>query len=335
LKLSFVNANASPEIVGEEKLSSYSNYFLGRDSCRWRGHVANYARVVARDVWSGIDVEYRPQLEGVETLYRVRPGGDPSEIRIQYEGADAPLSVDANGNLLLKTSLGIVKEKAPYAYQIVNGSQVEVPSRYRIITGGTCSVDCEGFDAGKELVIDPQLYITGFAGSFIDGVENICTNQQDELVICGSTGRTNLPTTPGAYLETPTEEGADFITKLNAAGDSIIFSTYFLGARFGMIRVDSTGRYFYVTQAYPTDWPLTENAFDTVCQNEELGVACISADGSDLVFCTYLGGTWIETLGDCQLDALGRLYICGTSDSPDFPVTDNAFFNPIDRKSVV
>ena len=44
LQAYFVNANPSPEITGEDKLSSYSNYFLGRDSTKWRSRVGHYQR---------------------------------------------------------------------------------------------------------------------------------------------------------------------------------------------------------------------------------------------------------------------------------------------------
>ena len=149
LRLTFLNANPHPEIIGEEKLASYSNYFLGRDSCRWKGHVGNYAKVIAKDVWPGIDVEYSAQAEGVETVYRVKPGADPAMIAIQYEGLDAPLSVDANGSLLLQTSLGIVKEQAPFAYQIVNGRQVEVRVQYRVTGSEHVRAFVRGVRCGK------------------------------------------------------------------------------------------------------------------------------------------------------------------------------------------
>ena len=57
LKLNFVDANPTPQIYGEELLTSYSNYFLGRDSCNWRGHVPHYQNIVMHDVWPGINVE--------------------------------------------------------------------------------------------------------------------------------------------------------------------------------------------------------------------------------------------------------------------------------------
>ncbi|MBL0062761.1 MAG: hypothetical protein IPP40_15085, partial [bacterium] len=98
--------------IGANKLPHYSNYFLSRDSTQWRSRVSHYETIIVPEVWPGIDVEYRADKQGVETIYHVKPGADPTQIQMEYLGLDAPLRVDAQGNLVLATSLGDVKEKA-------------------------------------------------------------------------------------------------------------------------------------------------------------------------------------------------------------------------------
>ena len=84
-------ACSRPVIEGQDKLTSYSNYFLGQDKSKWRGHVGHYSKVIAKEVWPGIDVEYEAKKQGVETFFRVKPGADIDQIQIEYEGLDAPL----------------------------------------------------------------------------------------------------------------------------------------------------------------------------------------------------------------------------------------------------
>jgi hypothetical protein len=327
LRLNFLNSNPNPEIIGEEKLSSYSNYFLGRDSCRWRSRVGNYAKVIARDVWPGIDVEYRPQSEGVETVYRVRPGADPSQIMVQYEGLDAPLSVDANGSLRLRTSLGDVIEQAPFAYQIVNGRQVEVRASYRILSGNSCTVQCRVLDAAKELVIDPLVYCSYFAGSAFDWIDDMAGDSSGRVIVCGSTVWHEFPTTPGSYQDSSTGGWHGFITKFNSLGDSLIFSTYFGGLEYmSLLHIARSGSVYYVADVVHGGWPLTPDAFDTSAQSDEIGIALLSADGVNLQFSTYLGGSGMDFPLCCEVDSMDRLYVGGQTSSSDFPRTPDALF---------
>ena len=88
-------------MLGLDKLVSYSNYFLGRDSSRWKSRVGHYQRVLSQEVWPKIDVEYVLTEAGVEMVYQLHPGANPQDIEIQIEGLSSPLSPDASGNLIL------------------------------------------------------------------------------------------------------------------------------------------------------------------------------------------------------------------------------------------
>ena len=111
----------------------YSIYFLGRYSTKWRSRVSHYQNTIVSEIWQGIDVEYRADQQGVETIYHVKPGADPTQIQMEYLGLDAPLRVDAQGNLILATSLGDVKEKAPFAFQQESRTQEVVHSSLRLL----------------------------------------------------------------------------------------------------------------------------------------------------------------------------------------------------------
>ncbi len=72
---------------GTNKLPHYSNYFLSSDSTKWRSRVGHFENVIVPEVWPGIDVEYRADKQGVETIYHVQPGADPTQIQMEYIGA--------------------------------------------------------------------------------------------------------------------------------------------------------------------------------------------------------------------------------------------------------
>lgn len=58
IKASFVGANPNPEVSGLDRLGHRSNYFLGNDKSRWRTNVSNYAAVILKEIYPGIDLKY-------------------------------------------------------------------------------------------------------------------------------------------------------------------------------------------------------------------------------------------------------------------------------------
>ncbi|HEY3296059.1 MAG TPA: T9SS type A sorting domain-containing protein [bacterium] len=338
LKLSYINANPTPILTGEDKLPSYSNYFLSKDSCKWRSRVGHYRSVTAQDVWPGIDVEYRIAPSGVETVYRLHPGADPSLIQLRYEGQDTPLAVDANGSLLLSTSLGAVTEAAPFAYQNINHTQVTIPCRYELTAEGGYRFVLGAYDVTKEVVIDPVVYCSYWGGGFADAVEVIIQDHEHHKVLYGDVngGEFGFPTTPGAYRET-SSGWCGFLSKFNADGDSLLFST-FLGGVNHSVRsaVCDAQNAVYVTGDLDSvginQYPLTPDAFDTTWSGPSEGFfARISSDGATLEFSSYLGGSGRDLSSALAADSAGLIYVSGTTSSPDFPLSADALYRDFMR----
>jgi hypothetical protein len=78
---------------------------------------------------------------------------------------------------------------------------------------------------------------------------------------------------------------------------------------------------------FPTKHPLQPNVGGPFDFPKDAFVAKISADGSTLLYSTYLGGKLTDVANGIAVDAFGDAYITGTTDSFDFPVTFNSF-NP-------
>jgi hypothetical protein len=331
LKMNFLNANPNPQLYGEDKLASYSNYFIGRDPCKWRSFVGHYLRVLVPDVWPGIDVEYQVQSEGVETFYHVKPGADVNKILIEYEGLDAPLSTDSQGNLVLKTSLGEVKEKAPFAYQNNGNKQTHVPIRFRLLGSNKYALVSESYDAGKELLIDPLIYSTYFGAGY--GIMDMSRDTVRNLEITGVTTSDQFPITPGAYQAVNYGQGDAFVSKLTPDGHQLMFSTYLGGIGTDVAKclfVIGDGSVYAGGSTRSTDWPLSENAFDSTLVGSIEGFVCrLSSDGTALEYSSYIGGAGNDVVYDVAQDVQsGEIYMCGESHSPTtgFPITTDALF---------
>src|SRR5206468_2555989 len=125
--------------------------------------------------------------------------------------------------------------------------------------------------------------------------------------------------------------GADaFITKLNAAGSALVYSTY-LGGGTGIdiatgIKVDPTGNVFVSGFTTSTiDFPVV-NPFQSVNQsnpiNEDAFLLKLDGTGRTLLYSTYLGGRGDDTGNSIAIDSNGNAYMVGETNSNDFPTAN-------------
>jgi len=108
------------------------------------------------------------------------------------------------------------------------------------------------------------VYSTYLGGSGTDAGYGIAVNSAGDAYVTGSTTSANFPTTPDAYAATNSGGADAFVTKLDAAGHGLLYSTYLGGGSddtgYG-IAANSTGA--YVTgQTYSTNFPTTAGAAD-------------------------------------------------------------------------
>ena len=92
------------------------------------------------------------------------------------------------------------------------------------------------------------------------------------------------------------------------------------------IAVDPEGHVYVTGRAGSTDFPTTAGAFDTTHNGVfDAFVAKLSRDGSELVYCTFLGGALVDEATGIAVDPRGQAYVVGSTDSSDFPTTSGAF----------
>jgi hypothetical protein len=172
------------------------------------------------------------------------------------------------------------------------------------------------------------IYSTFLGGDYVDMARGIALNSAGEIYLVGSTESTDFPTV-NAYQDhnsSPLYVYSDiFITKLNPAGDSILYSTYFGGykddAPIG-VEIDSDGGIVITGQTDATDFPLVN---PIMSGPDNLFITRFSADGSTILFSTYFGGEDSDRIGAMTLDAGGNVYIAGSTRSVEFPTTPGAY----------
>jgi len=88
--------------------------------------------------------------------------------------------------------------------------------------------------------------------------------------------------------------------------------------------VDSQGNAYVVGYTSDTEFPLVNAAQAELGGNYDAFVAKLSADGSRLLYATFLGGRDLELGTGLALDPAGNAYVSGLTTSTNFPVTDRA-----------
>ena len=359
LRMKLTGANANARVKGEEQLQGRVNYLVGNNRDRWRTGIPTFRQVHYDNVWQGVDMVWYGTQSELEYDFVVNPGSDVSQVRLSFEGA-GEMRIDESGNLVMSSSGEEVVHRAPVLYQQVQQERVVVPGRY--VLKGTDEIGFEvgDYDRSKPLVIDPVLiYSSYLGGSSIDEGFAVAADGSGQAYIAGETSSDEVTFPLKNAIQGTQITTLAFITKLNAAGTDILYST-FLGDANGFCTLDVCGtevRGIAVTSDgkasitgatvndnNDSDFPVTDNAFQKngfcigVCGLEpsrrvDAFVTVLSADGTELIYSTFFGGTASVTgsagrafdAGNAiAIDNANNIYITGQTASNNL-ATKHAF----------
>jgi hypothetical protein len=175
------------------------------------------------------------------------------------------------------------------------------------------------------------VYSTYLGGSGGEAGNAIALDSSGDAFVTGSTQSPDFPVTPGAFSTTIPGFRSAFVTKLNAAGTALVYSTFLGGSGYDQalaIAVDTAGSAYVGGGAASQDFPVTAGAFQQTKlagANATGFIAKLNPAGSDLSYATYLGGSTGEQVRTIAVDAAGTAYAGGHTNSSDFPVTPGAF----------
>ena len=170
-------------------------------------------------------------------------------------------------------------------------------------------------------------FLGGSAGH--DFARRVALDASGNAYLAGGTASSNFPTTAGAFQTSYGGGKSDaFVTKLNAAGTSLLYSTFIGGTRLEQglaVALDSSSNVYVAGRTESANFPTTAGAFQTSYGGvADVFVTKLNATGSASLYSTYLGGTREEPLG-MAADTFGNAYVTGHTWSPNFPVTFGAF----------
>ncbi len=308
--------------VAADRRGSITNYFLGPDRSRWLRGVPNYGRVVYRGVYAGVDLAFHAEQGHVEYDFIVAPGADPAAIELQFDGQTG-VRLDGNGDLLLDTPAGQLRQPRPRAYHgDAAGERTDVAAEFVVQPGGRVGFRLGAVDQGRQLVIDPQvLWSTG-------------TPTNGWKLAASPAGRTYVVGNSSQDL---------VLSGLDVAGQ-LAWTSYFGGARTERgwdVALGPDGSVYATGDTQSSDLPPPDGFTAGLPPGSPSGTAGgwarkvlllrFDQSSGDLLFFTWFGGTaGLGVPGNQQMsldrgsglavDPQGYVYVTGSTTSQGFPV---------------
>lgn len=245
---------------------------------------------------------------------------DPTLVYSTFLGGTAGddaggIAVDAQGNTYVVGSTH--SEDFP-------GTQSGFQPSCHVSVGGICS---DAFVVKLAPAGDSILYSTYLGGTSEDVGYSVAVDPAGSAYVTGYTLSSDFPVLNAIQSSCGGGGGGGcvedaFITKLNAAGDGLVYSTYLGGSErdhgYG-IAIDSTGNVYVSGDTFSTDFPISNAIQETYGGGGDAFVTKLNATGDAFVYSTYLGGSKQEAGFGISVDPAANVYLTGRTDSSDFP----------------
>ena len=362
-KVRFLGASGKIQSFPDKPFPTYNNYFIGNDKSSWAANCKLFQAITYKNVYPNIDVRYYSNSGRLKYDFIVHPGGNVSEIAMQYDGPSDVFVKDKELNIV--TSVAVVKELYPYCYQSVSGNRQDVDCRY-MVRNKVVTFQLKKYDPNATLVIDPSIIFSSFTGSAVDNWGYTATPGPDgSLFAAGIAFGGGYPVSAGAFstifnggIDEDLFPGYDIgIFKFSPNGSTRLYATYLGGngneQPHSMI-VDAQGNLIVAGRTSSTNFPVTVprigpgGAYDifitkfTAAGNALLGSVKIGGSGDDGVNIrpkyrdvTLPAADGIrrnygdDARSEVTLDASNNIILASCTQSSNFPVTPGTTIQPV------
>jgi uncharacterized repeat protein (TIGR01451 family) len=337
LQMKLVGANRNVVLTSADRLPGTSNYLIGDDPSRWRTGVPQFARVRYQNVYPGVDLVFYGNQGQLEYDFQVAPGANAEQAELEFNGASG-LALD-EGGLVIRTGNGNVKLEAPRVYQEIAGKRRPVEANFVLRGSHRAGFAIGSYDRSRALIIDPILtFSTYFGGSGDELSTSVAVDGSFDIYLTGSTTSPDLPVTSPVVQSTlggagPNVYIAKIIPPLGNLPAGLSYVTYLGGNGSDTpvgIKVDGGYHPFVAGTTTSTNFPTTATAYQTAPQSGSTGTshvfaAQLSSDGSALAYSSYLSGNGTDVASGMTIDALGNLFVTGSTTSTNSGTTDVQF----------
>jgi Beta-propeller repeat len=173
-----------------------------------------------------------------------------------------------------------------------------------------------------------EIQYSTYLGGGSDAGFAIAVDSTFAVYVAGQTASGAFPVTAGTLQ--PSNQGGFsdcFVSKLNAAGTALLYSTYLGGSALDLctgIAIDASDDAYVTGTTYSTNFPIHLALQSSLMGSANAFVSEINPTATALVYSTYLGGSVVDNGSAIAVDSTGAAYIAGATSSPDFPTLAGA-----------
>ena len=284
-----------------------------------RATVAGYTGSLDFPTTEGAYDETKEGLQGSDCVFVLRLSPDASELEYSTFIEGTAAGSQATGVAVAGSGAAVVGGWSSPGFPTTAGA-------FSTTHGGAT----DGFVARLDPTGSSLEWSTLLGGIGTDQLFALAIDAQENATITGNTGSPDFPTTPGAFKTGIPRGGDAFVTRLDASGSALVWSTFLGGRDYdagAAIALHASGDTIVSGRTDSTNFPTTPGAFQEafIAGSHEGFVTRLNASGTGLVFSTYLGSTGSEYLADLATDASGIVTVMGSVGAWDFPTTPGAF----------
>lgn len=192
--INWLNTNKNYEVISNNILDAADIYYVNNQSQT----VSSFGEVIYKNLYNKIDLKWYEKNGELKYDYICQAGADYTSINLNIEGAQQ-LSINIKGELVIKTPLGTIIEKAPLVIQ--NGQTIK--SNW-VLKNNVLSFNIENLNTTLPYVIDPAVRAWGtyYGGSGFENNSGCVTDAGGNIYISGYTDSGTSIATSGAHQTT-------------------------------------------------------------------------------------------------------------------------------------
>jgi Abnormal spindle-like microcephaly-assoc'd, ASPM-SPD-2-Hydin len=344
VRLNILGIDPHPEVIGSEERPGVTSYFSGNDPKQWHTSIPQFAKVIYRHAYPGIDVVFEIRDGRLEYDFLIAPHANPNLIRVNVEGGT--LHGTAAGDVLVQFGQrNNFTLKKPDAYQPNQGHENQVTTVRYSLRGRDMAFALNNYNHDLPLIIDPALIFSTYLSSNCP-TQSTCSDVANDLAvdstgiyIAGGTTAAKFPAPGGSTIAFNTYRS--FVVKLDPNATKVLYMVFLGMGTAQSVAVDASGSAYVTGVAQfpaPTGagFPTTPGAFSQVpaaACSIDLSSICnapyaskLSPDGATLQYSTLLQlvaapgqpNIVYETVKPARgkVDASGSFYVTGVA-SPE------------------
>jgi hypothetical protein len=247
---------------------------------------------------------FKLSASGSTLLYSTYLGGSAKDVGFG-------IALDSSGNAYVAGYTGSTNFPTANAFQSTYGG------------GNSDAFLTKLASDGSSLMYSTYL---GGSGTDASAYQCVAVDASGSAYLIGGTESGNFPLVNAFQTVNHGGDGGDgFVAKFTPNGSALVYSSLLGGSQDDgpqAVAVDSSGNAYVGGFTRSADFPLVNALQPTLAGGRDTFISKISADGSTIVFSTFLGGSAEDRILSLALDGADNIIVAGETLSPDFPTVN-------------